>query len=79
MSPRFSNRERARRRIGLARLTYQEMAVLDQDGVPLAMVQALARVCPRCGRGKAQSCVIPEGLEHQGLFVHHERFAEITG
>lgn len=77
MSPRFSARQRARNRVGLARLSYVEMNLLDQDGVALATVQALARVCPRCARRTGEACVLPEDLAHQGLLIHHERFAAI--
>lgn len=41
-----------------------------------AVVWALMVPCPECARRINETCVLPEDLEHQGIFVHHQRIAE---
>lgn len=40
-----------------------------------AIVWALMAPCPVCGRRINETCIVPEGLERQGIFLHHERIA----
>lgn len=54
---------------------YRTQRTIDTSTTVQAMINALAVQCPECERVMGEACTIPAGLEHQGLFVHHERIA----
>ncbi len=54
---------------------YHTQRVIDTSATVQAMIDAMAVHCPECKRVAGNACEIPAGLEHQGIFLHHQRVA----
>jgi hypothetical protein len=54
---------------------YHTQKVIDSSTAVQAMIDAMAVQCPECSRVAGNACELPAGLEHLGIFVHHQRIA----
>lgn len=65
------------KRFGYPRWTpdFHTQHVMDTSTSLQAVINAMAVQCPECQRPMGNSCVLPDGLTHMGIFVHHQRIA----
>lgn len=54
---------------------FHTQEVIDTSRTLQALIDAMAVKCPECSRIMGNACVLPEGLESLGVFVHHQRIA----
>lgn len=54
---------------------FQTQGVMDTSRTLQALIDAMAVKCPVCNRAPGNACELPKGLEHLGVFVHHQRIA----
>lgn len=54
---------------------FHTQGVMDSSRTLQALIDAMAVKCPVCNRAPGNACELPKGLEHLGVFVHHQRIA----